>query len=118
MKLTEIALILTLLCIVAFSSYYGLFGLKKINENSQKYKTQANAEFFISESFKKTCAGNGFKDLNDWQSKCRALWKLDYIAWSNAQDFMEVDKSRNNKDLMYGKWISEVSSGEVYCRRK
>lgn len=117
MKLTEIAVIITVLCIVVFSAYYGLFGIKKINETSEKYKKQASAELFISESFKNTCHGVGFENLNKWQATCRDMWNLDYIGWANAQDFMEVDNTISEKELMYGKWDGVITSGEVYCRR-
>ncbi len=73
---------------------------------------------FIEESFKNTCHGKGFSDLNEWQKTCRALFSLDYIAWSDAAEFMDVCDEDTKGKLFYGKWSATYFEGEVYCRRK
>lgn len=73
---------------------------------------------FIFESFKATCEGKCFSSLNEWQQKCKSLWNLEYIAWSNAEDFLDVSYENCDDSLFYGVWISKYGKYEVYCRKK
>ncbi len=72
---------------------------------------------FISESFRETCNGKGFKSFVDWQKTCKAMWKLDYISWTRADSFMLVENP-DKGDLFYGKWIGPYGDGQVYGRVK
>lgn len=92
-----------------FKTKVAVFKNEKKNELNRK---------FIEQSFKNTCYGNGFSDLNEWQKTCRALFNLDYIAWSDASEFMAVVDEDSEGKLLYGKWIGASFDGEVYCRRK
>ena len=92
-----------------FKSNVAILKNEKKNELDRK---------FIEESFKNTCCGKGFSDLNEWQKTCRSLFSLDYIAWSDATEFMDVNDENSEGKLFYGKWTSSSFEGEVYCRRK
>ncbi|MBR1638352.1 MAG: hypothetical protein IJ688_03095 [Treponema sp.] len=71
---------------------------------------QKDSLTFISQSFLNTCEGCGFSSLEEWQKNCRALWNLDYIAWSDAAEFLPVSAER----LLYGRWNNGYVSGEIY----
>lgn len=92
----------------AFSAYERNTLLNKKNSESK----------FIAESFNKTCEGKGYKDLNEWQKCCREMFDLDYIAWCNAEDFMEVSYENSPNALFYGMWKKSGVTREVYSRWK
>ena len=89
----------------------------KCSKVPQKESSYQEEEGFISETFISTCMGNGFSSLNEWQVVCREKYKLDYIAWSAASDFMLVKES-DKGILYYGKWIGKNGSGEVYAYKE
>lgn len=113
--------------IVIFLVIFTLFlsnlnGIEKLYSNlpvkTKDLKNKAISTNFIYESFKSTCEGKSFSSLNEWQEKCGALWNLEYIAWSNAEDFMDVSYKNCDNALFYGVWISKYGKYEVYCRNK
>lgn len=71
---------------------------------------------FIYESFVNTCNGVGYKDLFEWQSECKRIWNLDYIAWSESSDFLPEEKCESL--LLYGVWEGTYSSNEIFYRLK
>lgn len=120
MKFTEVVIVYLFLFSLLIGATCSLKTIFRINEQSYIYRRKATADYFISESFRKTCYGNGFENLNEWQMTCRALWNLEYIGWADAEEFMEVDYSLSGKKLMYGKWLRKDAVSldcEVYCRR-
>lgn len=112
-------IILVLLVVVSlFASTAAEFtAVNRMRVTAMENNRQTDAQYFISESFRKTCRGECFESLNEWQTVCRDLWSLDYIGWGNAEDFMSVDYSLNESPLIYGKWQGRLLEGEVYCRR-
>lgn len=118
MRLADVVVLLVLLGILFTGGMNCARTIQKYNEEITVYRRKASADYFIAESFRKTCRGEGFENLNKWQSCCRAMWNLEYIAWADASDFMIVDYDLNDKILMYGEWDGKETSGEVYCRRK
>lgn len=85
---------------------------------------------FIQEMFVETCNGNGFNSLDEWKSVCSEKFKLDYITWSRASEFI-VENDEANKEsevgessvdnqsfLYYGRWHGKNGYGEVYARKK
>lgn len=118
MRFSELLIVLFFVMTLWWSTVSKCFYVNRIKKSSEEYKKKTAAEYFISESFKKTCRGEGFESLSKWQSVCRALWNLEYIGWGNAEDFMNVDYSKSQKPLMYGKWQSVLTEGEVFCRSK
>jgi len=93
---------------------------QKLGQRAGSLQQAYQEKNFIAESFKNTCQGKGFKNLDEWQITCRQLFKLDYIAWTFAEDFM-IDEAKNcGEPLVYGSWISQSEknglSGEVYSR--
>lgn len=116
MKFTEIVVIFGIFSFFILNLFDGFLICKKLSETMGEVKNTCEAEKFITESFKKTCKGEGFNSLNEWQVTCRAMFSLDYIGWSNADDFMEVDYEFSKNKLFYGKWIGSGWDGEVYCR--
>lgn len=105
---------------MGFSICFTEYSIKinKLNEECIGLEKQVTAEKFISNSFVNTCSGKGFADLNEWQQKCRAMYNLDYIAWCNAEDFMDVSYENKPTQLYYGTWNSNDIKGEIYCRKR
>lgn len=118
MKFSGLILVLLVVSTLLVTSISSSFYLDRMKRAALDYNKKTSAEFFISESFRKTCRGEGFDSLNKWQVVCREMWNLEYIGWGNAEDFMQVDYSHNDRALMYGTWQSDFIEGEVYCRRK
>ena len=87
---------------------------KKCDVERQKYECVR----FLSECFKNTCEGKGFRNLNEWQKVCRTLWNLEYIGWASSTEFFDDDNLENGSDLMYGKWVGAFGEGEVFARMK
>lgn len=86
---------------------------EKLYKKNSEIIDETSACYFISESFKETCDGRGFKSLCQWQKSCKDMWNLKYIAWCNAKDFLPVPPEYGKK-ILYGKWIGEKWEGEVY----
>lgn len=111
-----------LFCLVVISllsaTILDFINVNKVRLLALEFNQKADAEYFISESFRKTCRGEGFDSLNEWQIVCKALWQLEYIGWGNAEDFMIVDYSFNECPLIYGKWQGRIMEGEVFCRKE
>lgn len=95
----------------------GIQNCIKTKNKLEEEKWKNESFQFISESFRKTCCGEGFPSLNEWQKNCKTMWNLEYIGWANAEDFMEVQNPEKGK-LFYGTWVGPYGRGEVYCRKK
>lgn len=91
--------------------------LFRLSRKKEKVSDELRMVSFISESFSKTCSGNGFESLNQWQMVCREMFNLDYIGWGKAESFSEINENAESI-LYYGKWISFSGEGEVYSRSK
>lgn len=118
MKLLQSIFLFSFFCVFGFTSFFLGKNYKYLYKENEEIKKQTNSTKFIFESFKATCEGNCFSSLNEWQQKCKSLWNLEYIAWSNAEDFMDVSYENCDDALFYGVWISEYGKYEVYCRKK
>jgi len=101
---------------IFLSAFLCLMICEKLENLRVTKKIETEVTRFIFESFIETCKGNCYESLNEWQKVNRSLWKLDYIAWSLAEDFMVLPEDNREGDLYYGVWTGEYSSGEVYCR--
>lgn len=106
-----------LLSTIEIWSWGGIRQYWKFNEKITAKRKETECCRFVAESFKNTCQGKGFESLNEWQNSCRALWKLQYIGWSEAGDFMIVS-GKNESILYYGKWIGEAGDGEIYSESR
>jgi len=117
MKLTDIWLLVVLTGILFLVAKPGIQNLQQASKTQQLLSDKKNAAYFISESFRRTCDGKGFSSLTEWQTACKELWNLQYIGWSSADSFMEVEQE--NKGLLYyGTWTGSCGTGEVYWRIK
>lgn len=116
MRFTEVIVsymaIVTILMIVIC----GITNCNKLEKEIICKRNQAVCVKFVSESFRKTCEGKGFKNLNEWQKCCKALWKFDYISWADAQDLLDIGTLKSDEKMFYGKWSGNVCEGEVFCR--
>lgn len=117
MRLTDMVILLFIVGMLSVTGMNCFNTIRKCENEIIACRRKTSADYFIAESFRKTCRGEGFENLNKWQVICRAMWNLEYIGWCDASDFMIVDYSINDRKLMYGKWDGSDSSGEVYCRR-
>ena len=82
MRFVEVIVVYIILCFLEIVFCTGILSYRKIANECEAKKMEYSSTKFISESFKNTCAGKGFKNLEEWQKTCRALWKLDYIGWA------------------------------------
>lgn len=117
MKFTDAILIFVML----FSLYISILMEVRccFRVDSRLYdERQTNMErTFINESFRNVCKGNeGFEDLNEWQSVCRAMFGLEYIGWGKASDFMQVNYDNSLDELICGLWDSGKEECQVFCR--
>jgi len=116
-KFTDVFLWIVLLSTLIISANYSFKTFRQLEEKSSSFEKKVESTEFISKSFRKACSKEGFTSLNQWQKTCKALWKLEYIAWAEAEDFMDVSESEKGT-LMYGKWSGNYGSGEIFCRKK
>ena len=118
MKFYDCLLALLFFGIISISISSFLFDFKEIESQIDFKKKQVCSQKFIAETFRNTCKGNGFKNLQEWQITCRDMFGLDYIGWSKADEFMIDENAQNYSQLYYGKWTDcELEcNGEVYCR--
>ena len=120
MRLYSVTITAFFLCIIFCSIKDAVFFEtrfeRRVSEEYQSY----SAKKFIAQSFKNACKQKGFENLEQWQLCCRAIFKLEYIGWCQAQDFM-IDDFAGGGELMYGKWVAsgdiKECSDEVYCRK-
>jgi len=118
MKIYETLILCTVITLFASCGYSFFMNIEKLNRKCNSLENEINANSFINRSFINTCYGKGYKDLNEWQVSCRKIYNLEYIAWCNAEDFMDVSYEKCDDALFYGIWKSDVGKGEVYCRYK
>lgn len=104
MKLAEI--LCAVLCLSLFSSSAGaaFVSLSRLYVRSSSVRKAAERDFFMAESFRHTCHGNGFKDLAEWKKNCSALCRVDDLEYG-------IYKSEAEKKLLYCKW--ESVNGEI-----
>jgi len=88
---------------VFVSSVTGLFDLV---ETKRAIQSKTECLEFISESFRSSCDGIGFENLDRWESANRQLWNLNEIGW------------KKEGELMYGFWKGPSGEGEVFQRIK
>lgn len=118
MKLHQAIILFFFFYVFCFTSFSLEKDFKYLCKKNSEIKNQTMSTKFIFESFKATCEGRCFSSLNEWQQKCKSLCDLEYIAWSNAEDFMDVSCENCDDTLFYGVWISKYGKYEVYCRKK
>lgn len=116
MRFSDFVIVASLVCMLLLSCDSGFRAYRKLCKEERSVRMEYQSAKFISESFRNTCNGYGFKDLNEWQVSCRQLWGLSYIGWCDSEDFMIDEFKEEGTDLFYGKWIGKFGSGEVYCR--
>lgn len=119
MRFHTILLVAVFLGIISASIHEYVFYVQKLDSRVQIIRENYYAKRFIAESFRNTCAGKGFENLEEWQLCCKEIFDLSYIGWSNVNEVLK-DGTFENENLMYGKWTGsnemEECSGEVYCR--
>ena len=121
MKFHTILLLITFLSLLGLAVKDYAFYASKLDQRVIKSRQAFTAKRFIAESFRKTCEGKGFANLEEWQLCCRAMFGLEYIGWCQAQEFM-IDDFEGRGLLMYGKWLASENmkdcSDEVFCRKQ
>ncbi len=116
MRFSNLMVWIMMLTFLNLSFGYGYKNAVVLDRNLTFKREMYESKKFIYESFCKTCRGDGFDSLVDWQKTCKAMWKLDYIAWGKAEDFM-IDENMENGELLYGQWRGPFGAGEIYCRK-
>lgn len=118
MRFLETLMFLVVLICMESAVACGFQSYIKLCNQVESRRNELDSIRFISETFRNTCRGNGkgFSDLVEWQKTCKALWQLDYIGWSQADAFMELEDTKSDI-LLFGTWSGAVGKGEVYCRK-
>lgn len=118
MRFSQFIVISIITYLISFILETGLHYSAQFNEILMEKQRDYTEKKFIAESFRNTCKGTGFENLEQWQISCRNLFDLDYIAWCDSEEFMIDEHKEGNQKLVYGKWVSKDkrSDGEVYCR--
>ena len=118
MRLINIFVSLILFGVISLGFGSGLETCRKLDQRYFSLSKNKTSKEFVTKSFINTCKGKGFSDLNEWQLVCRELFNIEYIAWANANDFMDVSMANTNEDLFYGAWTLNGEINEVYCRKR
>ena len=87
--------------VIAVSAFNGNFSLAK-RKKAVKKKTECLE--FVAESFRSSCNGIGFKNLDEWKTVNVSLWNLEEIGW------------RKEENLCFGFWNGPLGHGEVVER--
>ena len=104
MKLHTAVLMLTFFGLLFISLNDYVFYTSRL-ENKYLYLLKSfTAKRFIAESFKKTCNGDGFSNLEEWQGSCKVLFKLENINWNF------VESSDKSIKLFYASWTGSQDS--------
>jgi hypothetical protein len=77
----------------------------KLDLTLEKIQKAYYAKYFIAESFKNCCKGRGFKNLEEWQQKCKVLFSLEEIDWE-----LKEEGINGKETLFHAKW----SAGQKY----
>ena len=123
MRFSTLIVVTIFLGLISVSARDAMTSINALGSKVEKLRSSYAAKHFIAESFKNTCEGKGFESLEQWQLCCRAMFKLEYIAWCPAENFMHDEAAeRGCPRLMYGKWMAgvpfEASGGEVFYRSR
>ena len=113
MKLIDLLLAIILLSLSAVMLSGSVKELHKLELAISERSAKSASIHFISESFRKTCRGEGFSTLEDWERTCKALWKLEEIDFETCQE-----NGAGKENLLKGKWTGPYGSGEVFCCRR
>ena len=112
MKLHTAVLILTFLGLFSITVNNCVFYVSELEDKAITELQNFTAKRFIAESFRNTCRNQGFSNLDEWQTVCGLLFKLESIDWK----LVELD---DDNKLFYGSWTGlnefEPCSAEVYC---
>ena len=81
--------------------------LQKMDLAIEKARNSYYSLQFISESFRKTCKGEGFNSFEEWEQTCSALWQLSEISYETDSDGL----------LICGSWSGPWGNGVVYCNK-
>lgn len=111
MKLIDLLLVALLLSLSAVMLSGSVKELHRLELAISETGAKAASIHFISESFRKTCRGEGFANLEEWGRSCRALWGLEEIEFETVEENIA-----GREKLLKGNWTGPYGSGEVYCR--
>ena len=113
MKLYTVVFTAIFLCIFSMTLRNAVFYARTYEAKCRELFLSYSAKKFISQSFRNTCSGKGFENLEQWRLSCSALFSLEEISYEAETDFAQGE-------LMHAVWTGsseyEKCSGEVFCR--
>ena len=115
MRFSDLILLMLLLGFLTTSMAGQFKALGQIETRVERLQTQADSFAFISESFRKTCNGEGFSSLEEWKKSCSVMWPLDYISWQLLDGDAESDAGSSRR-IFLGKWTLFGKECEVYAK--
>ena len=80
MKLINVVVFYVLYLLILGSLVSGGVAYGKLYKKCETEKQKYECIRFVSESFRKTCDGSGFSNLNEWQKVCRGLCAARAVA--------------------------------------
>lgn len=105
MRFTTVIISFVLYGFVCSAAMQCVKGLCLLEKQKNEFRDTALSVRFVSKSFKNACSGYGFESLSEWQKSCRALWKLEYISYTE------------NKENLCGVWIRNSRRYEVFFKK-
>ncbi len=114
MHFTDLLFALTLMSTVFVSSISCFWQCNLKDQEIRKKQLRLEQSRFISKSFVKTCDGEGFASLNQWEYTCNALCNLCSIQWEKT--ISSKNCQGEDFDIFYGKWAFEDEQGEIYSK--
>ena len=121
MRLSELVISAALFFLLSNCVLSGIRTNFELSKKVIEAEKKADCVYFVSESFRNTCRGNGFDSLLEWQKSCQMMFGLDYIGYGKADAFLAEETGGENESdsvLYYGSWIGKYGEGEVYERGK
>ena len=111
MKLHLAVLALTFIGIISISINGYSLSLWRLEQKTRNLRSVFTSKRFIAESFKNTCGGKGFENLEQWQNCCKSMFKLESISYEQTDG-----------NVFHAKWdgtdVLSECSGEVFFVEK
>lgn len=106
MRLINFVCVMFLVMILEMTVISAANGNFSLAEKKQTRQKETECLEFISESFRSSCNGIGFKNLDEWKNVNSLLWSLDEIGW------------RKEENLYFGFWNGTLGHGEAVVRMR
>lgn len=113
MKLHTAVLVITFLGLFSICMNSCFLSVSRLEKKRKEVFAAYNSKRFIVQSFRNTCKGRGFKNLEQWKQSCKVMFRLQEIEWQ------QIKKDENSQVWFYAFWTGpeeqNAIKGQVYC---